>query len=107
MNQEQIGIFISTMRKEKGMTQETLQDGDVKLDVNMSEDTVWLNRQQMAELFDRDVKTIAKHINNALSEELDESTVAKFATVQIEGNRSITRDIEYLGLHSTAQLQVC
>ena len=38
----------------------TTQDGDVKLDVNMSEDTVWLNRQQMSELFDRDVKTIAK-----------------------------------------------
>ena len=85
----------------------TTQDGEVKLDVNLSEETVWLNRHQMAELFDRDVKTIAKHINNALSEELDESTVAKFATVQIEGNRSITRDIEYLGLHSTAQLQVC
>ena len=68
------------------------------LDVNLSEETVWLNRQQMAELFDRDVKTIAKHINNALSEELDESTVAKFATVQIEGHRSITRDIEYFNL---------
>ena len=76
----------------------TTQDGDVKLDVNMSEDTVWLNRQQMSELFDRDVKTIAKHINNALSEELDESTVAKFATAQIEGHRSITRDIEYFNL---------
>ena len=76
----------------------TTNDGEVKLDVNVSGETVWLNRQQMAELFDRDVKTIAKHINNALSEELDESTVAKFATVQIEGNRSITRDIEYFNL---------
>ena len=76
----------------------TTQDGDVKLDVNLSDDTVWLNRQQMSELFDRDVKTIAKHINNALSEELDESAVAKFATVQIEGHRSITRDIEYFNL---------
>lgn len=74
----------------------TTQDGEVKLDVNMSEDTVWLNRQQMSELFDRDVKTIAKHINNALREELNnEVVVANFATVQIEGNRSITRDIEY------------
>ena len=76
----------------------TTQDGEVKLDVNMSEETVWLNRNQMAELFDRDVKTISKHINNALSEELEESTVAKFATVQMEGHRSITRDIEYFNL---------
>ena len=76
----------------------TTQDGEVKLDVNVSEETVWLNRNQMAELFDRDVKTISKHINNALSEELEESTVAKFATVQMEGHRSITRDIEYFNL---------
>ena len=53
----------------------------------------------MAELFDRDVKTIGKHINNALKEEVDaESTVAKFATVQNEGEREVTRDIEYYNL---------
>ena len=43
---------------------------------------MWLNRNQMADLFDRDVKTIGKHINNALKEELDDSTVATFATIQ-------------------------
>ena len=59
---------------------------------------MWLNREQLAELFDRDVKTIGKHINNALKEELDNSTVAKFATVQTEGNRKVTRDIEYYNL---------
>ena len=58
-------------------------DEQVKLNVNISDDTVWLNRNQMAELFGRDVKTIGKHINNALMEEIDNSTVAKFATVQI------------------------
>lgn len=46
-------------------------------------------------MFDRDIKTIGKHINNALKEELDNSTVEKFATVQKEGNRKITRNIEY------------
>ena len=49
--------------------------------------------------FDRDVKTIGKHINNALKEELDkEATVAKFATVQYEGEREVTRHIEYYNL---------
>lgn len=60
MNQKEIILF------------ET-EDNEVKLEVPVNEETVWLNRQQMAELFDRDVKTIGKHINNALREELDES----------------------------------
>ena len=59
---------------------------------------VWLSRNQMAELFDRDIKTIGKHINNALREELDNSTVAKFATVQNEGGREVERLIEYYNL---------
>ena len=50
-------------------------------------------------MFDRDVKTIGKHINNALKEELqDIPTVAKFATVQKEGDRKVTRNIEYYNL---------
>ena len=58
---------------------------DVRLDVRLEDDTVWLNRSQLAELFARDIKTIGKHINNALREELsDMATVAKFATVQID-----------------------
>lgn len=52
----------------------------------------------MAELFDRDVKTIGKHINNALKEELDHSTVANFATVQKEGEREVERNIEHYNL---------
>lgn len=71
----------------------------VKLEVNLKDETVWLNRQQLSELFGRDIKTIGKHINNALNEELkDMTTVAKFATVQKEGNREVTRDIEYYNL---------
>ena len=74
------------------------ENQNVKLEVNMKDETVWLNREQMAKLFDRDVKTIGKHINNALKEELDNSTVAKFATVGKEGNRDVTRNIEYYNL---------
>lgn len=62
------------------------EDGRVALDVNIQENNVWLNRHQIAQLFDRDIKTIGKHINNALREELEGiPTVAKFATVQKEG----------------------
>lgn len=60
-------------------------NGDLQLDVTVSQDneTVWLNRNQLAQLFDRDVKTIGKHINNALKEELDNSVVANFATTAV------------------------
>ena len=70
----------------------------IKLEVNMKDETVWLNASQMSKLFDRDFKTIRKHINNALKEELDETTVAKFATVQKEGNRTVSRNIEHYNL---------
>ena len=74
-------------------------DDTVKLEVRLEDEMVWLNRQQMAILFGRDVKTIGKHINNALSEELKGiPTVAKFATVQKEGERDITRLVEYYTL---------
>lgn len=53
----------------------------IQLEVRVQDDTVWLNRNQMAVLFDRDVKTIGKHINNALREELA-PVVANFATTQ-------------------------
>ena len=57
-------------------------DKEIKLTVPIKNNTVWLNRKQLAELFGRDVKTIGKHINNALKEELDNSVVANFATTQ-------------------------
>ena len=76
------------------------EDHQVKLPVTVEGETVWLNRNQMSELFGRDVKTIGKHINNAFKEELsaDNSTVAKFATVQMEGEREVERNIEYYSL---------
>ena len=71
----------------------------IRIEVRLVDDTVWLNRQQLAELFGRDVKTIGKHINNALKEELCKvPTVAKFAIVQMEGNRAVTRTIEFYNL---------
>ena len=72
---------------------------NVKLEVNMKDETVWLSLDQMATLFDRDKSVISRHIKNAFEEELDRSsTVAKFATVQKEGTREITRNIDYYNL---------
>ena len=93
----------------------------LRLDVRLENETVWLNRHQMAQLFGRDIKTIGKHIANALNEELSEHimssgllaeagtktmnddriafpTVAKFATVQNEGGRQVMRQVEYYSL---------
>lgn len=67
----------------------------IKLEVNFKDETVWLNREQIAKLFDRDIKTIGKHINNALREELDSSVVAKFATTAKDGK---TYQVDYYNL---------
>ena len=60
-------------------------DKEIKLTVSVKNNTVWLNRNQLAKLFGRDVKTIGKHINNALKGELDNSVVANFATTASDG----------------------
>lgn len=75
-------------------------DGVAEVQVQFDHDTVWLNRQQMAELFGRDVKTIGKHIGNVFQErELDKSsTVANFAIVQTEGERNVQRQVEHYNL---------
>ncbi len=75
------------------------EEQNIRLEVNVKDESVWLNTNRIAQLFDRDVKTIRKHINNALKEELnDEVTVAKFATVQKEGNREVNRNIDFYNL---------
>ena len=74
------------------------ENQEVKLEVNMKDETAWLSLEQMAELFGRDKSVISRHIKNAIAEELDSSTVAFFATVQKEGNREVTREIEYYNL---------
>ncbi|MGM9879288.1 MAG: RhuM family protein [Bacilli bacterium] len=78
------------------------ENQDVKLEVNMQDETVWLNTEQMAQLFDRDYKTIRKHINNALKEELsDQVVVAKFENTTIHGaidGKTQTHIIDYYNL---------
>jgi hypothetical protein len=76
------------------------EDGRLKIDVRLADETVWLTLDQMATLFQRDKSTISRHIKNVFGEgELPpEATVAKFATVQMEGSRQVTRDIEFFNL---------
>ena len=78
------------------------ENQNIKLEVNMKDETVWLNTEQMAKLFDRDYKTIRKHINNALNEELiKEEVVAKFENTTRHGamnNKTQTHYIEYYNL---------
>ncbi len=75
-------------------------DGSTQIEVQFEKETVWLNRHQLAALFDRDIKTIGKHINNVFKEgELSKkATVAKYATVQKEGDREVARDVEHYNL---------
>lgn len=73
------------------------EDKKVTLPVEVKDETVWLNRKQMAELFDRDVKTIGKHIKNSLNEELcdEKSVIANFATTATDGK---IYQVEYYNL---------
>ena len=78
------------------------EDGQTQVDVRMEKDMIWLTRQQIAVLFGRDYKTISKHINNALKEELADSVVvAKFANTTQHGaieGKTQTHEIDYFNL---------
>jgi hypothetical protein len=76
------------------------KDGETRVEVQMKDETVWLSQKQMAELFDKDVRTINEHIKNIFSElELVENSVIRnFRIVQKEGSRAISRDIEHYNL---------
>ena len=76
------------------------EDGSIKIDVRFEQDTVWLTLEQMSTLFGRDKSTISRHIKNVFEEgELATvATVAKFATVQVEGERTVQRNIDYYNL---------
>ncbi|EET58369.1 hypothetical protein BRYFOR_09658 [Marvinbryantia formatexigens DSM 14469] len=78
----------------------TTEDGLTKIETTFDEDTVWLSIDQMAELLQRDKSTISRHIKNIYSEGelVREGTVAFFTTVQIEGDRQVTREICYYNL---------
>ncbi len=75
-------------------------DGGVRLDVRFDKDSVWLTRQQMAELFGRDRSVISRHLYNTFREgELDsDATCAKFAQVQSEGGREVAREVDHYNL---------
>ena len=76
------------------------EDGQTQIDVRLENETVWLTQAQMAELFETDRTSIVRHINNIYKvDELDrESTCAKIAQVQIEGKRTVKRNIPYFNL---------
>ena len=78
----------------------TTEDGITKVEVTLELDTVWLSIDQMAELFQKNKSTISRHIKNiyAEGELMETSTVAFFATVQIEGEREVKRHIAYYNL---------
>src|SRR5438876_4638917 len=76
------------------------EDGRIRLQVRVQQETVWLSLNQMAELFQRDKSVISRHIKNVFEEgelRLD-GTVAKYATVQPEGAKQVTREIEFYNL---------
>lgn len=76
------------------------EDGHTKVQVHLQDDTVWLSLNQMAELFQRDKSVISRHIRNIFREgELKQgATIAKFATVQSEGLREVTREVDFYNL---------
>ncbi len=76
------------------------EKGDIKVDVRFEDNSIWLSQAQLCELFGKAKSTISEHITNVFEEgELDEnSTIRKFRTVQIEGNREVSRDVEYYNL---------
>lgn len=84
------------MKSESNIIIYQTKDGETSIDVKFENETLWINRQQMAELFDRDIKTIGKYINNALKEELKGTpVVAKFATTAKDGK---TYQMEFYNL---------
>ena len=75
-------------------------NGEIKLDVSLEDDTVWLSQKQMSLLFDKTIKTVNEHIKNIYKErELEEeATIRNFRTVQVEGEREVEREIFYYNL---------
>ncbi len=76
------------------------EDNRTRIEVRLENETVWLTLNQLAELFQRDKSVISKHIKNIYEEGelLPEATVAKYATVQTEGARAVSRDLEFYNL---------
>lgn len=76
------------------------EDGQTRIEVHLLDETVWLNQAQMCELFDKDKRTISEHIQNIFREKelCPDSTVRKFRTVQTEGFRKVSRQVDFYNL---------
>ena len=101
--ENQVILSIDNQQSEKSVIIYRSSDGAVQLEVILYNETLWLDVFQMSQLFDRDEKTVRKHINKALAEELnDEVVVAKFATTTkhgaIEGKKQ-THDVSFYNLY--------
>lgn len=75
-------------------------NNEVRVDVFLQNETLWLTQKAMAALFDVTKSTISEHLSNiyASNEILKEATVREFRTVQTEGERNVTRNLEYYNL---------
>lgn len=88
------------MNKENSMVIFKTDDNQIAVDVRFYDESVWLTLEQMATLFERDKSTISRHIKNVFTEGelVQDTTVAKFATVQLEGDREVERMLDYYNL---------
>ncbi|MCT7406050.1 hypothetical protein [Aliarcobacter cryaerophilus] len=75
-------------------------DGEIEIAISIQNETIWLTQKQIAELFDKDVRTVNDHIKAIYKEEelVENSTIRKFRIVQKEGNREVTRDVLHYNL---------
>lgn len=90
--------LVKKLQESKFLLYET-EDGKINVDVVLRDETIWLSQKSMADLFDKDVKTINRHLINIYQEELHkESTIPFFEIVQKEGNRNVKRNIEFYNL---------
>ena len=76
------------------------EDGQTRVEVQLRDETVWLSQKLMADLFQKDVRTINEHIKNILveGEQASEATIRKFRIVQIEGKREVARSVDFYNL---------
>lgn len=76
------------------------ENGKIEIEAFLYSETLWLPLNKIAELFEKDKSVISRHISNIFEEQelTKDSTVASFATVQIEGNRKVNRNIDYYNL---------
>jgi hypothetical protein len=85
----------------------TTNDGRTRLVCRFEGETLWLTQAQMAELFEKDVRTINEHLGNIFEEGevASEATIRRFRMVRTEGNRSVSREIEHYGLPAVGRSQ--